>query len=228
MHSPRWSSFSGVLPNVSVPAVSAVTIDLPRPRLARWSALVLAAPDFTNVPGRALGKTGYNLGVQLEFRPLRRLRLGLGALYATKLYDASSYDYRPPYPGYWQRWGRPDRIEADCRILEIPLSIRYDVLQRERSALSVSVGSSSYLMLNEHYFYRFPSGYEHNEYARRSGNHWLATMNFAVGYERTVARQLALRVESFLKLPRGGVGKGDVRLRTAGVAVGLRYDFPRR
>jgi hypothetical protein len=222
----RWSRFAGTPPAITAPAVPP-RVDPVRPPLARWSGLVFASPDFTNVPGRAVGATGYNLGAQLEFRFLRRLRVGLGANYATKLYDASSYDY-VPYPGIWQRYGRPDVIAADCRILELPLSLRYDVFQGERSAWSVSLGSSSYLMLNEEYRYQFAGGREYPHTEKRSGNHWLATLNVSVAYERMLARRLALRVEPTLKLPQGGVGYGHVRLRTAGVALGLRYDFPRR
>jgi hypothetical protein len=196
------------------------------PRLPRWSGLVLLSPDATTVPGRGVTAPSWNAGLQLEFRPLRRWRVGVGASYTTKLYDASSYDYRP-YPGYWQRWGRPDRITADCRMIELPLSLRYDVWQGARSSWSVSAGTSSYLMLRETYQYQYASGRTYPHTAERSGNHFWATVNLSAAYERTFSRRLALRAEPFVRLPQGGVGFGQVRLRTAGVAVGLRYSLNR-
>ncbi len=189
---------------------------------SRWALQLMLSPDFTQVPGRAAA-TGYNTGLQLEYRFAPRWRASAGIIYSLKNYSASSYDYRP-YPGYWAAYKRPDAIDAACRMLDVPLTITYDVWKWKQNQFFVSVGSTSYLMLKEDYYYQYPT-YSYELEKNRTGNHWLATANISLGVERPILPRLMVRIEPFVKTPLGGVGFGNVRLRSSGVFFSLRYQL---
>lgn len=188
----------------------------------RWSLQLMLSPDFTQVPGRQAA-TGYNTGLQLEYRFAQRWRASAGVIYSLKNYSASSYDYRP-YKGYWATYARPDVIDAACRMLDVPLTLTYDVWKWKQNQFFVSLGSTSYLMLKEDYYYQYPT-YAYELEKKRTGNHWLATANISLGVERPILPRLLVRIEPFVKTPLGGVGFGNVRLRSSGVFFSLRYQL---
>ncbi len=187
---------------------------------SRWALQLMLSPDFTRVPGRRAA-TGVNTGLQLEYRLAPRWRVAAGVIYSLKNYAATSYDYRP-YKGYWTTYHRPDQIDATCRMLDLPLSVTFDAWKIKQNQFFVSLGSTSYLMLRENYRYQYAT-YEYDIEKKRTGNHWLATVNLSLGLERPITSRLQLRIEPFVKMPLGGVGFGNVRLRTEGVFFTLRY-----
>ncbi|MDQ1087781.1 hypothetical protein [Siphonobacter sp. SORGH_AS_1065] len=193
-----------------------------QPLVSRWALQLLLSPDFTQVPGRQAA-TGYNTGLQLEYRFAPRWRASAGVIYSLKNYSASSYDYRP-YQGYWATYKRPDVIDAACRMLDVPLTITYDAWKWKQNQFFVSLGSTSYLMLKEDYYYQYPT-YTYELEKKRTGNHWLATANISLGLERPILPRLLVRIEPFVKTPLGGVGFGKVRLRSSGVFFSLRYQL---
>ncbi|OZI05934.1 hypothetical protein BWI93_22745 [Siphonobacter sp. BAB-5385] len=195
----------------------AASVPQPQPR---WALQLMLSPDFTRVPGRRAA-TGVNTGLQLEYRLAPRWRVAAGVIYSLKNYAATSYDYRP-YKGYWTTYHRPDQIDATCRMLDLPLSVTFDAWKIKQNQFFVSLGSTSYLMLRENYRYQYTT-YEYDIEKKRTGNHWLATVNLSLGFERPITSRLQLRIEPFVKMPLGGVGFGNVRLRTEGIFFTLRY-----
>ncbi len=199
-----------------------------------WSRLgirLVVAPDLTTVGFRNFTQPSTNVGVLLEYSIARRLVVSVGGIYAKKLYDAEGSAYNPPAT-YWTN--RPDvdlvRVKADCRIIDIPITLRYNFIQRTQSAWFASVGASSYLMKREKYRYGYYTEKSYGkEYVERdwsidnSNNHFLAVSNFSVGYERQFSRRFSWQVEPFVKVPLGGVGFGKVRLISSGVFFSLKY-----
>jgi hypothetical protein len=191
----------------------------------RLRAGVMVSPDLSSIGLSGHLTVGTNTGVQLEYRLTNRFRVGVGALYSVKLYSAEVEDYTVPY-GFWSYGVAPSEIEANCKILDLPVHLRFDALRRARYTAFVSTGLSSYIMLSERYGYYYPT---YNPYLRpewrgkRTGEHYLSVVNLSVGYERDLGRRFSWQAEPFLKLPLGGVGFGKVRLGSSGVFVSLKY-----
>lgn len=190
---------------------------------------VVGAPEVSAVRLNELTRPGGSVGVVVEYQLAPRWRVRTGLLRSVKLYAARGTDYTPP-PYYWT-WSTPvESIDANCRILEIPLDLRYDVLQRPTYSVFASVGLTSLLMRNEQYTYHYEYG---GYYMRRTwelargGNQPFSMLNLSMGYERAVAGRWALQAEPFLKLPLAGVGFGKIHLRSAGVLFGAKYHLLR-
>ena len=212
-----------VVPAKEKPLVQPVA--KPKPPAGRLGVGLMASPDLSSIglPGRLT--PGTNVGVQIEYRLTNRFRVGVGAIHSVKLYSAGVEDYKVPY-GFWTYGVTPSGIDANCKVLDLPVHLRFDALRRARYTAFVSTGLSSYIMLSERYGYHYPTydPYLRSEWrGKRTGEHYFSVVNLSVGYERNLGRRFSWQAEPFLKLPLGGVGFGKVRLATGGVFVSLKY-----
>ncbi|MCB2376054.1 porin family protein [Hymenobacter sp. BT635] len=226
---------SAVATNSAIAASSALPADssrekAPRARPAyRLSIGVLYAPELSAV-GWANGPgLGSNLGVQLEYRLTDRLRLTAAALRSVKRYAARGSDYHPP-TGYWTNNHdyTINQVDAVCRITDVPLNLRYDALRRPNAAAFASIGLSTLLMRNEQYRYAYEyygKPAERTWSLAKGSNHYLSVLNLSVGYEHRLPGRWSVQGEPFMKIPLGGVGFGKVKLSSAGVFLGLKYNL---
>jgi|GEM_PF-3772243 len=219
---------------VVAPVLSTSTDSLP-PK-AQWERPayrlvvgVMGAPELTAVHTKELTRPGNTVGAIVEYRFTPRLRVRTGVFRTVKLYSARGSDYKPP-ADYWT-WRVPvNQIDADCDILEIPLDLRYDLLQRPTYSLFASAGLTSLIMRNEEYTYSYDLRGEYKKYTwdyARGSNHPLSMLSLSVGYERALSGRWSAQAEPFLKLPLGGVGFGKIHLRSAGVSFGVKYGLLR-
>ncbi|GAB3287396.1 porin family protein [Hymenobacter tenuis] len=210
----------------SVVAVAPVRSELPSYRLLVG---VVGGPELTAVlpgPGARLGGT---FGLTAEYRLSSRWRIRTGVLRSVKRYAARGSDYNPP-PTYWT-WRIPiEQVDANCRIVEIPLDVRYEVISRPTYSLYASAGLTSLLMRNERYSYHYDINgqYVNRTWSLSKGsNAALRVVNLSAGLEHTLSGRWTMQTEPFLKLPLSGVGFGKIRLNSAGVLLGVKYGLVR-
>jgi len=168
--------------------------------------------------------------MNLSYRFLGRLTLTTGLLKSQKRYTGRGEDYNPP-PGYWKNRTNgivPDEIFGQCAVLEIPLTVQYDVRQRENDRIFISAGLSSYRMLNESYEYTFyqPNDGAAHSWSSTQGNSYLLSVgHLSAGYERRIGNRFSLGIEPYLKAPFKGIGWTNIELFTYGAYLNVRYTF---
>jgi hypothetical protein len=199
---------------------------LPQPQRYRFRLGLVAAPELSTVRTSRLSPPGPNVGVQFDYQLARRWRLSTAFLYSVKRYAAAGTDYTVPYT-MPHGWVITD-VDAVCRIIDIPLNLRYDLWQRPRYQMFVSAGLSSLFMKREQYTYDYGLVYgkpvaPYTFDVSNGSQHLLKVLNLSVGYERMLGQRWSVQAEPFVKLPLAGVGYGAVRLRSAGVFFSLRY-----
>ena len=190
-----------------------------------WVGLV-AAPELSTVRTSRLSPPGPSVGMQLDYQLTRRWRLSTAFLYSVKRYTAAGTDYTVPYT-MPHGWVITD-VDAVCRIIDIPLNLRYDLWQQPRYQVFASAGLSSLFMKREQYTYDYGLVYgkpvaPYTFDVSNGSQHLLKVLNLSVGYERMFDQRWSVQAEPFVKLPLAGVGYGTVRLRSAGVFFSLRY-----
>lgn len=125
---------------------------------------------------------------------------------------------------------RPSGIEAACKVLDIPLNVRYDITQSANKRWFVSTGITSYKMLNEKYIYTYPP-HSYNvkwyDWEGSTGSYWFGVLNFSMGFERQIGKKISLQAEPYFKLPLAQVGLGKIKLNTAGLFISARYRLGR-
>lgn len=164
------------------------------------------------------GELQYGAGIGYSFSDRWTIRTGFYA--GRKKYAAKPSDYHPPYD-FWSYYPNMQRIDANCYVYEIPVTVVYNFVTTKNHNWFLSTGLSSYLMKKEIYDYTYknPSGqirqYTHtyeNEYA-----HIFSIVNLSGGYQYHLTPRFSLLAEPYIKMPLSGIGFGKVNLNSAGI-----------
>ncbi|MBS7566794.1 hypothetical protein KHS38_20480 [Mucilaginibacter sp. Bleaf8] len=190
----------------------------------QFTLSILAAPDLNNTGSFAGGQVGTNVGIQLGLQLTKRFSIATGFGYAAKPYRASGFAYsnafQPPVP--------PTSIAANCKVLDIPVNVNYQLYAKGRDAITVGTGLSSYLMLREHYRFDYdntPGLAPFRLDIANQNQHWFGVLNINATYQRRINSKFSAVAQPYLKLPLTGIGNGNVNLRSAGVALGVSWNI---
>lgn len=180
----------------------------------RLSLTLLAAPDISSTSSSVSNKVSTNFGLMINYALTKKIGVSTGVIYAKKIYDYNGFGTSTSgySAGPWQ-------VNADCKVLDVPVNINYQVFKKRSLGVNVSAGLSSYIMLNEKYqLTSGPASTVTNEEV--TGNkHFMGIANFSVGVERKVNSRLSLGLQPFLKVPLTGIGKYEGNLSSAGISV---------
>ncbi|MBE2231129.1 MAG: hypothetical protein IAE96_10830 [Chitinophagaceae bacterium] len=187
----------------------------------RFFITLSAGPDASFAakgnPGRMVIVSG--AGVGFTFR--EKLTIRAGFYNAVKLYSAGPDAYNPP-PNFYNYYPYLEKVDARCRVYEIPVGIQYQFANRKKQGWFAGFSLSSYLMKRETYDYYYKTSawgtVQHREWTlNNQNNHYFSVLGISGGYQYRVSKAVSFTAEPYLRLPLSGVGYGKVRLRSAGV-----------
>jgi hypothetical protein len=183
------------------------------------------SPDISSTGLKNLTKPGTAVSLLIEYSFLPKLYFQTGLVRSSKVYNAKAGEYE--WPDDWNNQkARPTSIDALCKVIEIPLNLRFDISQNERSRWFVSAGASSYYMQKEKYDYNYPAhsyGILWPDYKTSTGWYWLSHLNASAGFEYRFSKKLSLLAEPYVRVPVKKVGYGKVDLFSAGMWFSIRY-----
>lgn len=185
------------------------------------------SPDLSTVGLKDFSKPGTSVSLLVEYSFLPRFYLQSGAVWSRKDYSASAEAYQLPKHKYYPPLALSG-IDGVCKVLEIPLNVRYDIALGERSRWFATGGFSSYHMNAEKYKYYYidpndPSAEKWPGWNGKTGWYWLSHANVSAGYEYRISRKLSLLAEPSIRMPLKRVGYGKVNLITTGLWLSVRY-----
>jgi hypothetical protein len=214
-------------PNIGVPATETIQGDKEKEEIAqaKWAVRFGYSPDLSTVGGEKLTKPGTAVSLLAELSVLPRLFVQTGAVWSRKDYRANAGDYiLNPKWGYYTK---PESIEGICKVLEIPLNLRYDIVSGNKSRIFAGSGLSSYYMRGEKYKYEYeyPNDphIKYNGWQGKTGWYLFSHLNASAGYEYRISDKLSLVAEPYARMPLKRVGYGKVNLFTAGFWISVRY-----
>lgn len=184
-----------------------------------------AGPDISFARTEKAGelKPVFGIGAGLNLGSKFTLRTGFYT--GRKVYSSSPGSYNPP-PSFYIYYPYLEKVDADCKVYEIPLSLSYNFKQSAKGYWFTSAGLSSYLMKKETYNYTYkytPYGQSLNKEwsIENENNHFFSVLTLAGGYRRQLGKAAFIMVEPYLKLPLTGVGYGKVKLNSAGILFSI-------
>jgi len=193
----------------------------------RLTISIMAAPDISNAKLNVDTKISSNIGILATYALTDKISVTSGAVYSRKLYNYGGIGSAGTayIKNAWQ-------VNADCIVLDVPLNVNYTLLKRRNYSIGVNSGLSSYFMLNEKYKYiTGPQGgtQKVSELEIKNQNqHIFGVANLSLSFERRITNTLSFGVQPFVKLPLSGIGNGNARLRSTGVAFSLNLGlFPK-
>ncbi len=199
----------------------------------RWGLSIALSPDLNSVKGIDKSSLGISMGMGLSYKIGKSLSVGTGLYYSQKAYDSDKTSYKTTVKPFstWTSYSR--KIEADCRVLDIPLNLNMLVKSGPQGKILASAGVSSYIMLSETYNFiynptpAYPS--KGREYTIKNENkHILSVVNLAVGFEKPVSKQVSLVIQPYAKIPLSGIGQGETNLKSYGVGFQLNYSLKKK
>lgn len=190
----------------------------------QYALSILAAPDINGVGSFQQSRVGTNVGLLFSAGLLKKLTISTGVLYSAKPYTIAFQNYHTQY----QFQENPVNVSANCRMLDIPLNMDYQLYTKRQNKISIGTGLSSYIMLNERYKFNYADSYvtgPSNYNVPNSGKYFFGVLNLNATYQRQLNSKVGISFQPYLKLPLTNLGYGQVRLQTTGVAVGLTWNL---
>ncbi len=181
--------------------------------------------DVSFVSNDKLGTAKMIAGAGLGYTFNNRFTLRTGFYSARKVYSASPEAYNPP-PNFYTYYPYLEKVDADCKVYEIPITISYNFSQSTKQSWFATAGISSYLMKEETYNYSYkytPSGplYNYKRTLENENKHLFSALTLSGGYQRNIGKHISIMAEPYLKLPLSGVGYGKVKLNSGGILFSI-------
>ena len=187
-----------------------------------------AGPDISATGNDKLGKAKLLVGGGLGYTYKDRLTFRTGFYTGRKIYTSSPESYHPP-ASFWAYYPYMEKVDADCRVYEIPLSLSYNFGRSSKQNWFASAGISSYLMKKEtyNYYYKYTATgptIEKKWVIEDENKHYFSVLTLSGGYQRNIGKSVSVMVEPYFKVPLGGVGFGKVKLNSGGIlfSVGIK------
>ncbi|MBN8676236.1 MAG: hypothetical protein J0L56_19045 [Chitinophagales bacterium] len=180
---------------------------------------VSAGPDMSAVGTSTIGKTRLLTGAGLGYTFKNRFTVRTGFYMANKVYTASPEQYKPgvPIPGIQYL----TKIDADCKVYEIPLSLSYNFSRSEKQGFFGGAAVSSLIMKKEDYdyVYNYPGQptYTYRHSVNNENKHLFSILTLSGGYQRKLSNTFSIAAEPYVKIPLTGVGLGNIKLSGTGV-----------
>jgi len=184
--------------------------------------------DMNSVNGLGNSKTGISYGLGISYKILKNLSLGTGVYYSEKRYTSDKYSYytnEKPF-ATWVSYSK--QINADCKVIDIPLNLNLQLLKTEKTGILASAGLSSYLMLSEKYNFIYNSNAERQYTIKNENKHILSVINLGVGIEKPLGKQNSIVILPYAKLPIDGIGQGQTELKSFGLGFQLNYSMKKK
>lgn len=193
-----------------------------------FAVSIVAAPDLNGIDALKQTKVGTNIGALLNVGISKKLTLQTGLIYSDKPYQSNSASYTATYTSPYAAKYNPISVYVECKMFDVPLNLDYQVFENRANKISLGTGVSSYIMLHENYEYNFdPASYYSTKYYEvpNSKAYMFSILNLSATYERKINNRFGLTAQPYLKVPLRSVGYGDVKLQSAGMAIGLKMNF---
>jgi hypothetical protein len=185
---------------------------------------IMSGPLLDEVKNQGLKKTGFSAGIIAGYQLKKNLSVETGLFFAKKpYYSAGKYFSMKKIGGSMQGMDLLS-LEGNNQVLEIPLRLKYDFLQRSKSNLFSSAGISSYVSTYEKNNYLvFINGAQQtmlSSYKNKSRS-LAATLELSAGYEHNAGKRMTIRIEPYMQIPLKGMGVGSMQMKSSGLRLGI-------
>jgi len=184
---------------------------------------LLAAPDLSTVKFQSMKGVGTTYSLLLGYQFNKRWAVETGVSVDRKRYytDAEYFKLKPGVIP--SNWNLTD-LDGTCYMWEVPVNVRYNFSQTEKSKWFATAGLSTYFMTRENYTYNYTvNGWtgDSNWNIKKPSQYWFSIINLSAGYEHRLGGIGNLRIEPYLRVPLSGLGTGKLNILSTGINIGI-------
>ena len=195
-------------------------------RLSKWYLIAALGTEVSGVKFLSFPNSTFTprYGAGIGFQINKKISVQTGFYAGRKKYIGGSDDYHAKADSYWSRVDIK-KIDASCLVYDIPITVRYNFVQKHDLIFYGTAGLSSFIMKKEDYNYQYTyNNYYYVKDKTYTGNKNLfSILNISAGIEKKLGSQISFLVEPYLSFPLAGVGEGSVKIYSAGLQIGLKY-----
>ncbi|HTI93895.1 MAG TPA: outer membrane beta-barrel protein, partial [Puia sp.] len=186
---------------------------------------LMAAPDLSTVKFQSMKGVGTTYSLLLGYQFNKRWAVETGVSLDRKRYYTSGeyFDTKNVHLPTWGNYTLTD-VDGTCYMWEIPVNVRYNFSQTEKTKWFATAGLSTYFMTREKYDYSgvwngSPS--DSNWDIKKPSQYWFSIINLSAGYEHRLGGIGNLRIEPYLRVPLSGLGTGKLNILSTGINIGI-------
>jgi len=189
---------------------------------------LMGGADFTTIKLQKIEDAGYSYGMLIGYQFNKKWSVETGAFLERKYYYSegkylnTSKIYLPPN-------SRIEDATGNCKMVEMPLAVKYNFSIRKESTWFATLGISSYFMKEENYTYNYYYGTSgpvpHQKAYKSSSSDLFSAMSISGGYIHRLGNFADIRIEPYLKLPMYGMGIAELPFLSTGLQVGVTKRF---
>ena len=196
----------------------------PKRKTSKFYFSLLSGAEGSGVKFPGLNKFSMRAGFSAGYYLSKRLSIQAGFFTGTKKYIAGKKDYKAKPGSYWSTVDIK-RVDANCMVYEIPVSVRYDFLAKNNWQTFAGAGISSFIMKREEYTYDYIYyNTLHHAKASYNGNkHLFSVLRIVGGVEKKINHNFSIFVQPGLAIPLAGVGEGQIKLFSSEILIGLKF-----
>jgi hypothetical protein len=218
------SSASNSIAATPAPKVKIKSTGKPNPaNRAVFALSALASSDLNGSNPLQGGRIGGNFGGLFSVT-VNKWTFSTGAMYSIKPYQESYANYHTSY--VFQT--NPTNIGVNCRMIDIPFDVNYQVYRAHADKVTIGSGLSSYIILREDYKFNYATPYTYGPagYSVVNQNRNIfGVLNLDATYEHQINSKFGIAFQPYVKLPFSTVGASQARLQSTGVAVSLNWNL---
>jgi hypothetical protein len=188
-------------------------------------------PDYTDAGGITNNQLGNNIGLTFGYYITNKFSLNTGLFYSNKFFWAPGQKTGNSNNSNLQPWtaaAQPpiDYINGATNIWEVPLTLRYDFAQSEKTKFFLNAGLSSYFIMKQTYIKFFYNGQRllaFKTFDDNQENYWFKVADISFGFETDMGKGFSFQAEPFFKLPFTSMGIENLKLNSYGFLLSFRY-----
>jgi outer membrane protein W len=185
----------------------------------KFAVSISAGEELSYINISNSGKLKPFYGAGLNYTLSKRFTLRSGLLVSKKIYSAAPGQYKFAAGTTVNPWLQ--KINADCKVYEIPLTIQYNFNQLKNHNWFAGMGISSFLMKREIYDYQYKNAagqtWSYMHTYNNENENYFSVLTLSGGYQYKLNNHFSFLAEPFLKIPINGIGAGKVKLNSAGL-----------
>lgn len=181
-------------------------------------------------------------GVMADYQVVKRFNVSAGAVYTQKQIDLEAplsitditNSFNPNIDE--DTWVKKNKTQINWQLLDLPIHLRYNVIETDRNKWFVSAGSSNYFFLKENYESDYTISYQDiydprltrtqavvRQRETQSALQLFATINVSAGLETSLGKHLTLQVEPYWRFPVRSLGSEGVFVQTGGLLTRINF-----
>lgn len=188
---------------------------------------IIAGPSYNQVKYQGFEKPGFAAGIKAGYYLNKRIAVEAGFLFSKKNYSSDGKYFSMKHVGASMPQGMEVlSLKGSSSIFEIPVHLKYDLMQKNKSNVFLSAGISSYILTNEkNNYHTMLNGVKQDMTSvyKKSRSYFAASIDASAGYEYKINNYNTIRFQPYIQIPFKGTGVGSMPVMSAGVHFGFTH-----